>query len=154
MRSALIAILSVLFFLSGCATGPQTPEEKATVLRTLVNVATVTGLAAGFDEEEEVKQAEVAAQIVEWVSGVQSALANDSALSWGSLKTFLTDTLPTSPSWPPEVGASISSAFSILSLYFNPPEVSIPLSGDSLLYFQAFLDGVLEGATPFLTPRS
>ncbi len=149
MRSTIIAILSV-FLLSGCATGPQTPEEKAAVLRTLVNAATVTGLAAGFDEDEKVERAEVAAQLVEWVGGIQSALANDSALSWGSLKEFFTDTLPTSPSWPPEVGAGISSAFSILSLYFNPPEVSIPLSDDQLLYFRAFLDGVISGATPFV----
>ena len=155
MRSCIIAFLSV-FLLSGCSgfefRGPQTPEQKADVIRALVNSATVAGLAVGFDEDEREEQAEVASQIVSIATAVQDAVT--SGITWDGLQGAYAQAFPSNAPWPPEVTAAVQSALSLASIYIQPPTLESVLDPDQLLFTRALLDGVISGATPFLLPET
>jgi hypothetical protein len=129
--------------------GPQTPQEKAALIKNLTQTATVAGLSAGFDEDEKEEQAEVAALIIKWVGTVSPVLTEGA--TWEQVTEVFGSAFPTRD-LPPEVVIAVQSSVSILNIYVRPPDLDLSevLGSDRLLYLQAFLDGVSAGATPFL----
>ena len=152
---SLLFALVALTLSSGCLSfpdrGPQTPEDRATLIRSLVTSSTIAGLAAGFDEDESAERTEVAGEIIKWTTEAQNAIAEyDDGIKWDHLSLILTSAHPFLGESPPEVVAAYASAKSIFAIYVRPDETVVDVTSEQLLYVRAFLAGILEGARPFV----
>lgn len=158
MKKALFSILA-LFALSGCglvnAIDESDPTLKADFIRVTASVATSQGLIQGYDGNELAEQTAAAQLIVMTVDTVKATMAEDeNGIQVGDYREIVGLWDFRQIGVPPEVKFALSAAMGLMLSKVRPVALDELVTDEELLFLLAFLDGIREGAAPFLEPSS
>ncbi len=146
-----VAIFVLVAMLSGCTLISEAdPALKAQAIKVIARTATFEGLKQGFDDDEADKRRSAAALIHMGVTRLFSIMEDDDDLTVGDFREIVGVWSFDGLDIPPEVKFALSDAMDLALLYVRPVALDELLTANEILYLNAFLEGIREGASSFI----
>ena len=151
---SLATVFALAALLSGCgvftAIDGADPALKAAFLKVTARTATFEGLKQGYDDDEAAERRATAVLIYLTVGTVQDMMAADTdGIQVGDFREIVGLWSFDQIDVPPEVKFALSDVMDIMLSTIRPASLEELLTEDELLYLNAFLDGIRDGAFPF-----